>query len=51
MGRPWRRSAVPQQIKYDGATYYFRSSDNKAAFGMEPERYAPEYGGYCAMVR
>ena len=37
--------------KYDGATYYFRSGDNKAAFDKEPERYAPQYGGYCAMVR
>ena len=36
---------------YDGATYYFRSGDDKAAFDKEPQRYAPQYGGYCAMVR
>jgi YHS domain-containing protein len=34
---------------YDGATYYFRSGDDKAAFDKEPQRYAPQYGGYCAM--
>ena len=36
--------------KYDGATYYFRSGDDKAVFDKEPERYAPQYGGYCAMA-
>ena len=36
--------------KYDGATYYFQSADDKEVFDKEPERYAPEYGGYCAMA-
>ena len=36
--------------KYDGATYYFQSADDKAAFDKEPQRYAPQYGGYCAMA-
>jgi YHS domain-containing protein len=36
--------------RYDGATYYFRSSDDKAVFDKEPQRYAPQYGGYCAMA-
>jgi len=36
--------------KDDGATYYFRSGDDKAAFDKEPQRYAPQYGGYCAMA-
>lgn len=31
-----------------GATWTFASADNKAAFDAEPERYAPQYGGYCA---
>src|SRR6516162_4472825 len=35
--------------KYDGATYYFRSGDDKAAFDKEPQ-YAPQYGGYWAMA-
>ena len=35
--------------KYDGATYYFQSADDKAAFDKEPQ-YAPQYGGYWAMA-
>ena len=34
--------------KYDGATYYFASSDDKAEFDKSPARYAPQYGGFCA---
>ena len=36
--------------KYDGATYYFLSGGDKAAFDKEPQRYVPQYGGYCAMA-
>jgi len=35
---------------YDGAAYYFQSAGDKAAFDKEPQRYALEYGGYCAMA-
>jgi len=35
---------------FGGATYYFKSSVNKAAFDKEPNNYAPQYGGYCAMA-
>ena len=31
-----------------GATWYFASAENRDAFAAEPERYAPQYGGYCA---
>ncbi|EDP66904.1 YHS domain protein [alpha proteobacterium BAL199] len=33
---------------YQGATWYFASAANKAAFDAEPAKYAPQYGGYCA---
>ena len=33
---------------YGGATYYFSSADDKAAFDESPAKYAPQYGGYCA---
>ena len=33
---------------YGGATYYFASAKNKALFDENPEKYAPQYGGYCA---
>ena len=33
---------------HQGATYYFASAANLAAFEKEPERYAPAFGGFCA---
>ncbi len=30
------------------AKWYFASAANRNAFANEPERYAPQYGGYCA---
>src|SRR5215472_9939234 len=35
---------------YGGASYQFKSAENKAAFEKEPTKYAPQYGGYCAMA-
>jgi YHS domain-containing protein len=31
-----------------GATWYFASAENRDLFAADPERYAPQYGGYCA---
>ena len=31
-----------------GATWQFASAKNREAFQADPERYAPQYGGYCA---
>lgn len=31
-----------------GATWQFASAENRDAFAREPDRYAPQYGGYCA---
>lgn len=36
------------QSEYRGATYYFASSEHKAAFDKEPAKYEPQFGGYCA---
>ena len=33
---------------YKGATYFFASKEHKRMFKAEPEKYVPEYGGYCA---
>jgi len=35
-------------MKWRGATWRFASADNLAAFKAAPEKYAPQYGGYCA---
>jgi YHS domain-containing protein len=31
-----------------GATWRFANAANRDAFRADPERYAPQYGGYCA---
>jgi YHS domain-containing protein len=33
---------------YQGAKYHFNSATNKATFEKNPERYVPQYGGFCA---
>lgn len=33
---------------YDGAAYRFVSEGNKKLFEDNPERYAPQFGGFCA---
>ena len=35
---------------YEGATYYFQSDSNREMFDKDPAKYAPLYGGYCAMA-
>ena len=34
--------------EWNGATWLFSSTENRALFIADPERYAPQYGGYCA---
>ncbi|MCP4489076.1 MAG: YHS domain-containing protein [Gammaproteobacteria bacterium] len=36
------------KLKWNGVEWYFSSPDNKALFESNPEKYAPQYGGYCA---
>ena len=31
-----------------GATWYFASAENRDKFVADPEKYTPQYGGYCA---
>ncbi|MFT5896352.1 MAG: YHS domain-containing protein [bacterium] len=35
-------------LQWQGATWQFASADNQALFEADPEKYAPQYGGYCA---
>jgi YHS domain-containing protein len=35
-------------VAYDGAKYLFSSTANRDAFNADPEKYVPQYGGYCA---
>jgi len=34
--------------EWNGATWYFSSAANRDMFASNPEKYAPQYGGYCA---
>jgi YHS domain-containing protein len=34
--------------KRNGATYVFASKEHKELFDMNPEKYEPAFGGYCA---
>ncbi|MFD2255249.1 YHS domain-containing (seleno)protein [Luteolibacter algae] len=34
--------------KHEGATYLFASEADKKAFVAHPEKYVPQFGGYCA---
>jgi hypothetical protein len=41
-GDPKIQSTLPRR------TYYFLSADNKRLFDAQPDRYEPQYGGFCA---
>ncbi len=35
-------------LEYEGANWRFASAENRALFEADPQKYAPQYGGYCA---
>ncbi len=35
-------------VSWNSATWLFSNDKNKESFKMNPEKYAPQYGGYCA---
>ncbi len=47
-GRPVKGSS-DFTASYNGAIYRFSSAENRDAFRAEPAKYAPAYGGYCAL--
>ena len=42
------RGLATIKAEHDGVTYRFENEANKATFLKEPDRFAPEYGGFCA---
>jgi YHS domain-containing protein len=40
------RPTLPYE--YKGSTFYFSTDENRRAFMKDPEKYAPQFGGYCA---
>lgn len=43
-----QRGLKDHKSTYAGITYYFTSSEQKEIFDRNPERYLPQYGGFCA---
>ncbi|MGE5238045.1 MAG: YHS domain-containing (seleno)protein [Chloroflexota bacterium] len=35
-------------VEYKGGTYLFATAANRDTFKANPEKYLPQYGGYCA---
>ncbi len=35
--------------KHNGITFHFASAANRATFQADPSKYAPQFGGFCAM--
>lgn len=46
-GEP-QQGQVNITAEHNGAIYRFTSEETKVLFEADPERYAPQYGGYCA---
>ncbi len=46
-GRPQPGSKAFTHV-WGGATWLFSSAAHRDAFAAEPEKYAPQFGGYCA---
>ncbi len=46
-GRPVKGSSQ-FTVLHKGALFHFANAANREAFAASPDRYAPQYGGYCA---
>lgn len=48
-GRPEKGSAA-FSTAFDDAVYWFKNPEHLAMFVADPDRYAPQYGGFCAIT-
>ena len=46
-GKPEKGSALYTAV-WSGATWHFATDSNRTQFIATPEKYIPQYGGYCA---
>ena len=42
------KGVAEHNFVYKGSNFVFASKENRDAFAVEPEKYAPQYAGYCA---
>ena len=38
------------EVQWNGAVWRFRDAEHRDQFELNPEEYAPQYGGYCAFA-
>ena len=43
-----QRGLKEYKSEHDKVVYYFTSAEQKQKFDRNPEKYLPQYGGYCA---
>ena len=44
-----KRGSPDITAAWNGATWHFASVENRDAFTENPEKFAPQYGGFCAL--
>jgi YHS domain-containing protein len=44
----YRQGTAEHQSTFEGVSFWFASAAHKAQFDQSPQRYLPQYGGYCA---
>jgi YHS domain-containing protein len=47
LNKPQQGVAAHAQV-HKGSTFWFASEENRKLFTANPEKYAPQFGGYCA---
>ncbi|MFO1352800.1 MAG: hypothetical protein U1F68_19835 [Gammaproteobacteria bacterium] len=48
-GQTLADTAPGLSVEHNGLTYYFANRADRGQFTAEPERFAPEYGGFCVL--
>lgn len=43
-----QKGSSDHEFEWQGATWRFSSTSHRTKFAANPEKYAPQYGGYCA---
>jgi len=43
-----QRGSAKYAVTHAGSTYWFSSAEHQALFRKQPQRYLPQYDGYCA---
>ncbi|HAA15754.1 MAG TPA: hypothetical protein DCE41_30220 [Cytophagales bacterium] len=43
-----QKGVQQHKSEYEGVVYYFTTDEQKQTFDSNPERYLPQYGGFCA---